>query len=46
MTAVALEVAFVRVLGPVQAEGLVGAFSENEYDEMQVDGLVPQLASS
>ena len=27
-------------------EGLVGAFSENEYNEMQVDGLVPQLASS
>ena len=27
-------------------EGLVGAFSENEYNEMQVDGLVPQLARS
>ena len=27
-------------------EGLVGAFSENEYHEMQVDGLVPQLASN
>jgi hypothetical protein len=25
-------------------EGLVGAFSKNEYYEMQVDGLVPQLA--
>jgi hypothetical protein len=27
-------------------EGLVGAFADNEYYEMRVDGLVPQLASS
>jgi hypothetical protein len=27
-------------------EDLVGAFSKNEYYEMHVDGLVPQLASS
>jgi len=26
-------------------EGLVGAFSESEYYEMHVDGLVPQLAN-
>lgn len=26
-------------------EGAVGAWSENEYFEMQVDGLTPQLAS-